>query len=286
LISIAVWLIERTPLPLAAAFSWLLSWLWWTVIPIRRRLGVANFRAALPGTEPGPAMRQMLRGLILGYFELFREIHRPGTVSLATTGLEEIIARSRSGAATLILATHLGSWDLIGGLLVSRTGVPSTVIVKVPRSKGLADLIESVRKGYGFGVLSNRKGSMAKIYELVARGELIGFFLDQRLSRGIPVSFFGRPALTAPSLAVASAKTGVAVYFLEYWREGVGRHGCQFHGPLPVTGSVEEDTASFTRIIEEAIRRRPHSWLWLHDRWKGGADGVAKDVPVPAPAPV
>src|SRR5450759_4112155 len=59
-----VWLIARTPLPLAAALSWILSWLWWTVVPVRRRMG----------------------------------------------------------AATLVLATHLGSWDLIGGLLVSRTG--------------------------------------------------------------------------------------------------------------------------------------------------------------------
>jgi hypothetical protein len=75
-----VWLIARTPLPLAAAFSWILSWLWWTVVPVRRRMG----------------------------------------------------------AATLVLATHLGSWDLIGGLLVSRMGVPSTVVVKVPRSKALA----------------------------------------------------------------------------------------------------------------------------------------------------
>ena len=63
---------------------------------------------------------------------------------------------------------------------------------------------------------------MAEIYELVARGQLIGFFLDQRLARGIPVPFFGRPALTAPSLAVAAAKTGEDVYFLEYWREGWG----------------------------------------------------------------
>lgn len=105
-----VWLIARTPLPLAAALSWILSWLWWTVVPVRRRLG----------------------------------------------------------AATLVLATHLGSWDLIGGLLVSRTGVPSTVVV----------------------------------------------------SRGIPVPFFGRLALTAPSLAVAAAKTGVSVAVTSFAGEG------------------------------------------------------------------
>lgn len=270
--SAVVWVVARTPLPLAAALSWLVSWLWWTVVPIRRRLGVANFRAALPGLDPGPPLRQMLRGIFLGYFELFRELHRPGTVTLAVGGLEEIVRRSRSGRATLVLATHLGSYDLIGGLLVKRTGVPSTVIVKVPRSPALAGLLERVRTGYGLEILPNKAGSMAVVYELVARGQLIGFFLDQRLARGIPVPFFGRPALTAPSLAVAASKTGEDVYFLEYWREGVGKHGCAFHGPLPLTGSVEADTAAFSLVIEEAIRQRPHSWLWLHDRWKGAPE--------------
>ena len=279
--SFAVWLVARTPLPLAAALSWLVSWLWWTAVPVRRRLAVANFRAALPGLDPGPPLRQMLRGMILGYFELFRELHRPGTVTLAVDGVDEIVERSRQGRPTLVLATHLGSYDLIGGLLVSRTGVPSTVVVKIPRSPALAGLLEKVRTGYGLGILANKRGSMAAVYELVSRGELIGFFLDQRLARGIPVPFFGRLALTAPSLAVAAAKTGEEVYFLEYWREGVGRHGCRFHGPLPLTGSVEEDTAAFTRRIEEAIRRRPHSWLWLHDRWKGAPEGSSPS-PVPA----
>jgi KDO2-lipid IV(A) lauroyltransferase len=274
---LAVWLIARTPLPIAAALSWLLSWIWWTAIPVRRKLAVRNLRASLPGLDPGPPLRQMLRGMILGYFELFRELHRPGTVTLAIDGVEPIVARSRGGRPTLVLATHLGSYDLIGGLLVQRTGVPSTVVVKVPRAPALAALLEKVRTGYGLGILANKRGSMARIYELVARGELVGFFLDQRLARGIPVPFFGRQALTAPSLAVAAAKTGEDVYFLEYWREGVGRHGCHFHGPLPRTGSIEGDTAAFTLCIEEAIRRRPHSWLWLHDRWKG-----APEAPAPA----
>jgi len=268
IMSFAVWLIARTPLPLAAALSWLLSWLWWTALPVRRKLAVRNFLASLPGLDPGPPLRQMLRGMILGYFELFRELHRPGTVTLAVDGVEEIVARSRGGRPTLILATHLGSYDLIGGLLVQRTGVPSTVVVKVPRAPALAALLEKVRTGYGLGILANRKGSMVRIYELVARGELIGFFLDQRLARGIPVPFFGHQALTAPSLAVAAAKTGEDVYFLEYWREGTARHAARVTGPLPTTGRSEDDTAAFTACIEEAIRRRPHSWLWLHDRWR------------------
>jgi Bacterial lipid A biosynthesis acyltransferase len=89
------------------------------------------------------------------------------------------------------------------------------------------------------------------------------------LSRGVAVPFFGRVALTAPAVAVAAAKTSIPVHFLEYWREGIGRHHAAFSAPLPVTGRVEDDVAAFTARIEEAVRRRPHNWFWLHDRWKG-----------------
>lgn len=99
-------------------------------------------------------------------------------------------------------------------------------------------------------------------------------------------------AAGAPSLAVAAAKTGEDVYFLEYWREGLGRHACRFHGQLPRTGTVEGDTAAHTLCNEDTIRRRPHSWLWLHDRWKGAPDTCAPAAdparglePASAPAP-
>lgn len=248
-----------------------ISWLWWTFIPIRRGLAAANFRASLPGVLPGPPLRAMMRGLVLGYFELLRELRLPGTVSLTIGGTEAIAERVRAGKGTLVFAGHLGSWDLLGPLIVRRTGFPATVVVKVPGSASVAELMERIRTGFGLGLLKNHRGVMPQIYEFLEAGHLVVFVLDQRLARGIPVPFFGRLALTAPALAAAAARSGLPVHFLEYWREGVGRHGASFSGPLEVTGRLEEDTASFTRCLEDAIRRRPHSWLWMHDRWKGAA---------------
>lgn len=267
-------LLARTPLPLAAAFAAAVSWLWWTVLPIRRGLAAANLRRALPGVPPGPTLRRMMGGLVLGYFELFRELRRPGSVRLSIDGTEAVAARLDAGQGTLVVAGHFGSWDLVGPLIVRLTGFRTTVVVKVPRSPSVAALMERVRTGFGMGLLANRRGVMPQVYEALAAGHLVVFVLDQKLARGIPVPFFGRPALTAPSLAAAAARSGAPVHFLEYWREGTGRHGARFSDPVPVTGRLEEDTAAFTLLIEEAIRRRPHNWLWLHDRWKGAPEGA------------
>jgi KDO2-lipid IV(A) lauroyltransferase len=110
---------------------------------------------------------------------------------------------------------------------------------------------------------------MPRVYELLEEGHTVVFVIDQRLARGVAVPFFGRLALTAPAVAIAAARTSIPVHFLEYWREGTGMHQAVFSAPLPVTGRAEDDIAAFTARIEEAVRRRPHNWLWLHDRWKG-----------------
>ena len=283
---LVAWLLARTPLRVAAAFAAVISWLWWGVVPVRRRLAVSNFRRAFPDLPPGPSMRRMMRGVVLGYFELLHEERLPGSVEMSIEGIEPILERGREGKGTLVFGAHFGSWDLVAPLLARRTGVTATVVVKIPRSKPVAALMERVRTSYGLGLLANRSGSMPRVYELLDEGQVLVFVIDQRLNRGIPVPFFGRPALTAPAIAAAAAKTGLPVYFVEFWREGTGRHGARFSGPLPVTGRAEEDMALYTLRIEEAVRRRPHSWLWLHDRWKGAPEAARGILRAPAGAGV
>jgi lauroyl/myristoyl acyltransferase len=33
-------------------------------------------------------------------------------------------------------------------------------------------------------------------------------------------------------------------------------------------GDIERDTRTIQEFYETTIRERPHSWLWLHERWK------------------
>ena len=273
------WIVARTPLPVAAAFAGLVSWLWWFVVPVRRRLAEGNFRTAFPGRPPGPPLRRMASGLVLGYFELLHEVGRPGTVrfELEGEGVDPIRERSSQGEGTLLLAGHLGSWDLAGPLAAQRSGLKVTAVAKVPQSRNVAAFMEEARKAFGLGLLEAERGLLPRVCQLLAEGQVVVFHLDQRHKEGIFVPFFGRPAVTAPGLAAVAARTGVPVFFLEYRREGTGRHAARVSGPIPTTGRVEDDTALFNRWIEEAVRRRPHGWFWLHDRWKG-ADRAPADA--------
>ncbi|HVO49690.1 MAG TPA: lysophospholipid acyltransferase family protein [Thermoanaerobaculia bacterium] len=266
--TLVAWVIARTPLAVAAGFSRFAAWLWWLVVPIRKSLAVRNFRSAFPGVAPGPPLRRMMAGLVLGYFELLHEERVPGSVALTIGGTAAIAERQNTGKGTLIVAAHLGSWDLVGALMARRTGFRASAVVKIPRSKPVAALIERVRTAYGLGFVPNKTGAMKRALELLDEGQLVVFIIDQRFARGVDVPFFGRPALTSPAICVAAERTGCAVSFLEFWRESDASHGAAFSEPFLLTHREEEDLAALTARIEEAVRRRPHNWLWLHDRWK------------------
>lgn len=262
-----VWLLARTPLGFAAGLCWGLTWLWYTVVPIRKAVAVANYRRAFPGRAHDADLRRMMQGLLLGYFELFHELRRPGSIAVEYRGAAGLLAHLGRGQGAFLLAAHYGSWDLLGPMTNRDLRLLASTVVKVPRQKAAAEIIEQVRRAMTMELLPPRD-CMAAIYEQIGQGRVIVMLLDQRHNRGIPVPFFGQPAWTSPAMAAAAAKTGAPVFTLHYYRTGTAAHVVDVGGPVSLSGDIPEDTARLQQVYEAEIRRRPHNWLWMHDRWR------------------
>mgnify|MGYP000291879474 FL=1 len=261
------WILSRTPLLVASALSWVLACLWWFLIPYRRQVAIDGYRRAFPEVSPGPDLRRMVHGVILGYFELCREMRVPGSIRMEYSGEQAMLAELQLGHGSFLLSGHFGSWDLCGAMVCRDLQLPASVIVKTPKNRAAADMIERIRTAFGMGLLPVRN-VMATVYEEVQHGRQVVFLLDQRLSRGIDVPFFGEPARTSPALAHAAAKSEKPVHTLWFIRDGVGRHRAEIGPPIPMTGDVEADTTAFMKFYEERIRQHPHNWFWLHKRWR------------------
>ena len=234
--------------------------------PIRKATAVDGFRHAFPDLPVGPNLRRETAGLIMGYIELFHEERRPG-IQLTIENSEPIHRHLTSGKGVILVAGHFGSWDLCGPMVGRQESLPATVVVKNPKWKPAAEYVTKVRYKFGLGLLPSMN-SFKEILKELAEGRVLVFLLDQRYRKGIPIDFFGRPAWTSPAVPIAVQRGGAPVYGLSYWREGIGKHRAKFSGPVPMTGDIEIDSATIQRFYEDVIRERPHSWLWLHDRWR------------------
>src|SRR5215831_8894392 len=119
------------------------------------------------------------------------------------------------------------------------------------------------------------KGPIAARRAIAAlrRGMHLGLLADQKMNDGIPVPFFGRPAMTAPALAALALRFDCDVLPARVER----LTGAQFRLtvfpalPLSRTGDSHADTAALMAqvngILESWVRDRPEQWFWVHQRW-------------------
>jgi KDO2-lipid IV(A) lauroyltransferase len=99
-------------------------------------------------------------------------------------------------------------------------------------------------------------------------------------SQGVFVDFFGIPACTASGVARVALKTDAAVVpGFTVWDPVLDKYRLRFDPAVELvcSGNREQDvvanTAKFTSVIEEYVRRYPDQWLWVHRRWKTRPEG-------------
>ncbi len=253
--------LARLPLRLADALAWGIAWLWWLVLPVRRRDAVEQLRAAIPDAHPRRTLTRMMHDLALGYVEIL-QFER---LRITVEGVEGM------PPGALVLAGHGGSWDI--ALLAWADAFPLAIFLRTPSDRWARDFLERHRVKHD--VLGLQTGArMDDAYAALDAGRAVMFIQDQRHAKGIPSAFFGRPARTSAGIAAAHLKTGRPIWAAWQWREGVGRHHLRI-GPLPLpaltgdrTADVQAVTDATNAWYEARIREYPHGWLWLHRRWR------------------
>lgn len=194
-----------------------------------------------------------------------------------TLGLEHIDRAVAAGRRMIIFSGHIANWE-IAALAAVQYGITAppgyhvTQIYRAPNNPLVDRLIARCRGDRGEyvpkGVTAARR-AFAALY----RGGHLTMLADQKLNEGIPVTFFGRPAMTATALALLALRFECDVLPTRVERLGGARFRLTVHSPLPLphSGDQEADvaalTADVTAVLESWIRDRPEQWLWVHRRW-------------------
>ena len=272
-------LVARLPLSSALAFGRAAGWFYGSVIRYHRKDAVATLTRSFPDKPPAEIrsiLERMYRNLGMNLAELSRFATAPDSYfhdHIAWEGEEHIREALARGRGVLILTGHLGNWDL-ACTAFPRFGHPTTIITKEIKNKAVSDYWMGLRARFGLKFLP-KQNSYRKCLAVLKKNEVIGFILDQNMTRdeGIFVDFFGKPACTTPGLAFMSAHSGAPVVPVFIIREEGGRHWMKV---LPLIEpppdrepeTIRRFTQQYTRIIEDMIRQYPDQWTWIHRRWR------------------
>jgi Kdo2-lipid IVA lauroyltransferase/acyltransferase len=251
------------------------------IVPKRRAIAEKNLLVAFPEKSEAERRRILRRsaenvGKSLVEFLRLPKLCRQGAISrlVRLEGKENLRAALAKGRGVIMITAHFGNWEYTGAKL-AEAGFPITVLARQQRDSNTTRLINGIRQQVGMEVLEARNADSNQILKCLRENKIVAILIDQHAGQGgLFVDFFGRPASTHRGAALFALRARAPVIPLVQYREKDNTHVSYLAPELALlrTGTVREDidanTALFTKFVEEQIRARPETWLWMHDRWR------------------
>ena len=192
--------------------------------------------------------------------------------------LNDALERSRQ---VMILQTHTGNWELVGGLNQYAYGPalrqdPSRIAVTYDRlssplwDRVMADNRTAPVADQGFDGYTEAREVLR--FAVRHRNEPFTyiFITDQYpyrfATRHDAGTFMKQHTVTMDGAAVLALKMDMAVLYLRFREREEGGYSITF---IPVEGdSPEEIMKTYYRLLEEDLKAQPWNYLWTHKRWK------------------
>ena len=184
-----------------------------------------------------------------------------------------------SGRRVIMLGGHFGNWE-VGMSLFGMWGFPMGIVAREMDNPYLQEWFRHYREITGHRLMM-KSGGYDDMTSLLRKGGNLGMLCDQDAGpRGLFVDFFGRPASTFKSIALLALEYDALIIVGYSIRRPDKFDDCpwvQFEvgcealiDPRNITSNdpVGEITRQYTAALEQAIRRAPEQYFWVHRRWK------------------
>ncbi len=188
---------------------------------------------------------------------------------------KEILKKAmESGRGVIFITGHIGNWELMAAFIAR--DYPVAVVAAPIYDTRIENLMIRLRQVHGIETfVRDSPGSLKKILRFLKKGGMLGILIDQDTrTGGIHVPFFNQMAYTTNGAANIALRTGASVVAGFISRTGGNSHQINIQGPLSLQqtkdpdSDLKENTALFTRLIEEQVRKTPDQWVWMHRRWR------------------
>ncbi|MFK8018989.1 MAG: lysophospholipid acyltransferase family protein [Pseudomonadales bacterium] len=189
--------------------------------------------------------------------------------------LEEAI---QQGRGTIILAPHLGNWEVIGPFLTQCASVVK-IMYSRPKSDTMHQLIVDARQRTGVMLVPADRSGVVQLLKTLRAGDMIGILPDQVPAdeSGVFAPFFGQQALSMTLMSNLARKTGAAV-ITAYALPTPSGFKIVLSKPDPAiyAEDLNESVAAMNRTIEACVTQHPANYQWEYKRFKRRPEGLAE----------
>ena len=249
------------------------------------RIGRENLRAAFPEKSPDE-IEKILAGVWDNLGRIGAEFAHLDhiwdyDINCPEKSRVEILPRTHElfaqlkndGKPALIFASHLGNWELPALAAVAH-GLDAAILYRRPNSQSADRAIEQTRAVKMGTLIAAGRDAPLKLAEALQNGQHVAMLVDQYLTNGVEVTFFGRKTKANPMLARLLRQVDCPVHGTRIIRLPGNRFRAELSeevkpvrdasGQIDIQGTMQ----AVTSVVEGWIREYPDQWLWLHRRWR------------------
>jgi KDO2-lipid IV(A) lauroyltransferase len=266
----ASWLAGFLPRATSTRIAAAIAFLFFTFKPAIRRNVRTNFeRLGLPGRPALP----VFRNFSVAVTDLLRLSHlsRQELGNLCTVrGIENLERALKRGRGAILVAPHLGPWEIAGAYISSLGYGMHTIALEHPSAR-VTRFFSAIRKNWSFTDYPLRS-SAAGLTKALARGEIVVLLVDRNFShRGMRLRFLGGDVLLPDGHITLSLRSGAPLV-----------PSCSYYtasGAIEIVIGEEIDTTANSgsaaaignaclERIEEFVRGHPDQWFAFDHLWE------------------
>ena len=181
--------------------------------------------------------------------------------------LEKVKNRNKP---VVFISGHFNNFELMA-MQLEKSGINLAAIYRPLNNTFLNKNMENIRTNFicKNQIKKGRSGTR-QILENLKKGNSIALMIDQRVTEGIKIDFFGNLASTTtiPAQIIKKYKCDIVPIYIERDRKHYFKMYVSQAIEISSEKSHEEISLHLNKILEKMILKNPDQWIWTHDRWK------------------
>ena len=263
----------------AYGIGWWAAALVWPFFVKRRRISVENIMRGKITDDPAEARRIAKRSFCHFAGHIVEALFAPKIITDENWREHFDFSEANPEAWDLLLehldtpillvSGHHGCWEAATHVIPHRR--PMIAIARVMDNPILRRWMKKHNFRGNVTVISKNNGLNASVLEKWRREKsALTILSDQHTYGGAKLRFFGRPARTVTSAARLAIRFGTPIVVGSFVRIGPYMYRAVGGKPLVFGKDADRDDATqqINDRLEEAIRKYPDQYLWMHRRWR------------------
>ena len=185
-------------------------------------------------------------------------------------GKENIYENLKNNKPVIFVSGHFANFELMA-MEITKMNIKLASIYRPLNNKFLNPFMEHIREKYVCNK-QIKKGinGVREVIDYLKKDYSIALMIDQRVSEGEKINFFGKEALTTTLPAQLAIKYNLDIIPVYIERTKNNNFLIEFIKPVNHKNFSNklELSKELNKTLEKMILKNPGQWIWSHNRWK------------------